>query len=85
MVAGGSARSGQLSGCQWAKIVAGKTCIPNYKKYVPDIMRLKKPREKSAKPAELAKQIFGDRKFEGSSDRRRNHDDEMGHRATHDF
>ncbi|TIX86194.1 MAG: patatin [Mesorhizobium sp.] len=36
----------------------------NYKKYVPDIMRLKKPREKSAKLAELAKQIFGDRKFD---------------------
>ncbi|UDL90699.1 patatin-like phospholipase family protein [Mesorhizobium sp. PAMC28654] len=36
----------------------------NYKKYVPDIMRLKRPHEKSAKLAELAKQIFGDQRFD---------------------
>jgi uncharacterized protein len=36
----------------------------NYKTYVPDIMRLKKPEHKSAKLAELAEKIFGDAKFD---------------------
>ncbi|MER8403387.1 patatin-like phospholipase family protein [Mesorhizobium sp. M1307] len=36
----------------------------NYKKYVPEIMRLKNAQDKSAKLAELAKQIFGDQKFD---------------------
>ncbi|TBB15084.1 patatin (plasmid) [Rhizobium ruizarguesonis] len=36
----------------------------NYKKYVPDIMRLKKPSQKSAKLAELAEKIYGDAKFD---------------------
>ncbi|MBZ9959332.1 patatin-like phospholipase family protein [Mesorhizobium sp. BR1-1-14] len=36
----------------------------NYKKYVPDIMRLKTPAQKSAKVAELAKALFGDKKFD---------------------
>ncbi|WP_348645090.1 patatin-like phospholipase family protein [Rhizobium leguminosarum] len=36
----------------------------NYKKYIPDIMRLKKPAQKSAKLAELAEEIYGDAKFD---------------------
>ncbi|WP_029618520.1 patatin-like phospholipase family protein [Pseudorhizobium marinum] len=35
----------------------------NYKTYVPEIMRLKTPHEKSAKLAELAEKIYGDAKF----------------------
>lgn len=35
-----------------------------YKEFVPAIMRLKKPNEKSAKLAELAKEIFKDAKFD---------------------
>lgn len=36
----------------------------HYKNHVPDVMRLKKPREKSAKLAELAQEVFKDAKFE---------------------
>lgn len=36
----------------------------HYKKYVPDIMRLKTPSQKSAKLEELAKAIFRDAKFD---------------------
>ncbi len=36
----------------------------NYKSYVPDIMRLKRPEQKSAKLAELAEKIFGEVKFD---------------------
>ncbi|MCD2176091.1 patatin-like phospholipase family protein [Rhizobium sp. C4] len=35
-----------------------------YKKFVPDIMKLKKPNDKSAKLAELAKEIFKNAKFD---------------------
>ncbi|MBY5545983.1 patatin-like phospholipase family protein [Rhizobium leguminosarum] len=36
----------------------------NYKTYVPEIMRLKRPEQKSAKLAELAERIFGEAKFD---------------------
>ncbi len=36
----------------------------NYKTYVPEIMRLKSPDQKSAKLAELAEKIFGQAKFD---------------------
>lgn len=36
----------------------------NYKKYVPEIMRLKHPHQKSAKLAELAEAIYGDAGFD---------------------
>ncbi|MBB6181830.1 patatin-like phospholipase/acyl hydrolase [Rhizobium flavum] len=36
----------------------------NYKTYVPDIMRLRKPEQKSAKLAALSEKIFGEAKFD---------------------